>query len=183
MTRVSLAGPGRGRPDVSLAPLRIEHAAATFGWVSDPEVARNLGLRREPSMAATEAWITATDGSSDRRAFAIRLDATHVGNVVLDQIDSYLRAARLSIYIGEKRARGAGVGRSAVLLALAEAFGPMGLNKVWLTVHARNVGAAGLYAKVGFALEGVLRDEFVLDGELAPALRMGIVRAEFERAR
>lgn len=166
------------RGDVTLGELGDRHAAATFLWVSDREVARNLGLRRTPTLAGTAEWIAALRGREDARAFAILVDGAHVGNLVLDQIDRYLGTTRLSIYIGPRAARGGGVGRTAIGLVLREAFGAMGLHKVWLTVHPDNAAAIRAYSAIGFQLEGVLRDEFILDGVRVPALRMGILAGE-----
>ena len=49
------------------------------------------------------------------------------------------------------------------------------LHKVWLTVHAGNAAAIAVYERCGFQTEGVLRDEFLLDGERVDALRMGVI--------
>jgi RimJ/RimL family protein N-acetyltransferase len=169
------------RDDVRLAPLGLEHAARMFEWMRDPEVSRNLGLAREPSRERTEEWIgRALADPAAVRAFAVLQGGEHVGNVVLDQIDARLATARLSIYIGEAAARGVGVGRAAVALAAEQAFGPLGLHKLWLTVHAENQPAIASYLAVGFIVEGVLRDEFLLDGQRLAALRMGLIAGELK---
>jgi RimJ/RimL family protein N-acetyltransferase len=175
------ARPPEQRRDVELGPLLAEHAPATLRWVCDPEVSRNLGIRRTRSLAATVDWINASATDPAVHAFAIMVGGRHVGNVVLDQIDSQLGVARLSIYIGEADARGGGVGRATISLVLAEAFGRLALHKVWLIVHPGNGAAVSVYAAAGFAVEGVLRDEFLLDGERVPVLRMAVLRGEWDR--
>jgi RimJ/RimL family protein N-acetyltransferase len=163
--------------DVSLAPLRPAHAPAIVRWLRDPAVAANLGLRSEPTLARTRAFIAAAGGGSgDLCARAILVGGRHVGNVVLDQIDRRIGKARLHIYIGEAATRGRGVGQRAVALALALAFGPLDLHKVWLTVHAQNHAAIRAYEAAGFAIEGVHRDEFLLGGERLDELYMGALR-------
>ena len=161
---------------VSLAPLRPAHAPAIVRWLRDPAVAANLGLRSEPTLARTRAFIAAASGSGDLCARAILVGGRHVGNVVLDQIDRRIGKARLHIYIGEAATRGRGVGQRAVALALARAFGPLDLHKVWLTVHAQNHAAIRAYEAAGFAIEGVHRDEFLLGGERLDELYMGALR-------
>jgi RimJ/RimL family protein N-acetyltransferase len=156
-------------------------APRVFSWVCDPEVARNLGLRSEPSLAKTEAWIARATSDETMRGFAIQLDGRHVGNVVLDLIDRRLGTARLSAYVGDAAARGAGVGTTAVYRCLQEAFAAPDLHKVWLIVHVYNAPAIHAYTRLCFQVEGVLRDEFVLDGRRVNALRMGILRREFRQ--
>ena len=64
-------------------------------------------------------------------------------------------------------------------LALRDGFAVRGLHKVWLTVHTRNSRAICAYARLGFEVEGVLRDGFLLAGERLAALYMGLLRDDF----
>lgn len=169
------------RPDVALRPVQDDDAAAMYRWMCDPAVAANIGLRAAPSPEKTRAWIAKAAGDASVAPRAVLLGGRHVGNVVLDQIDPLLAMARLSVYVGEPDARGRGVGFTAVYRALEEAFGPLRLNKVWLTVHGRNVAAVNTYLRLGFALEGIHREEFVLDGQRINLLYMGLLAADFRR--
>jgi RimJ/RimL family protein N-acetyltransferase len=167
------------RADVALLPLEITHAARTYRWICDPLVRDNLGVRAEPSLVRTREWIEKVQGSEVTRAFAVTLAGAHVGNAVIDRIDRYLQTGRLSVYIGQRDARGSGVGRSACYRLLEDAFGPAGLGKVWLTAHARNHAALSTYVRLGFRIEGILREEFLLAGERIDAFLMSILRREF----
>ena len=163
--------------EVTLVPLRPSHAAAMVRWLSDPAVGRNLGLRAKPTLVRTRAFIKDSDNDTVCGR-AILLDGAHVGTVVLDQIDRRIGKARLYIYVGDPRARGHGVGQRAVALACAHAFGPLGLHKVWLTVHVRNAAAIRAYELAGFVLEGTHRSEFLLGDERLDEYYMGILRTD-----
>jgi RimJ/RimL family protein N-acetyltransferase len=165
---------------VQLVPLAEGHAEASLRWVSDPEIAGAIGLEREPSEESTREFIERARTDDSIAAFAIIAGGEHVGNVVLDVINPRLGTARFSIYLGEAEARGRGVGRAAAEQVLEHAFGPLGLHKVWLTVHARNEPAIRAYEACGFRVEGTLRDEFILDGERLDVLRMGILAGEHD---
>jgi RimJ/RimL family protein N-acetyltransferase len=167
--------------DVALAPLDAANAEAIYRWMCDPQVSRNVGLRSEPTLEKTRAFIARANSDDTIFARAVLLDGHHVGNVVIDQIDAYSSTARLSIYIGESSARGRGVGKRAVALSLGVAFEHLALNKVYLTVHARNVAALAVYVAVGFVVEGVHREEFLLDGERVAELYMGVLRSDWVR--
>ena len=169
------------RQDVTVAPLSLAHAANMYRWMCDPEISRNIGLRTEPSLNKTIAWINGARENPLIEAFAAFLGAEHVGNVVLDRIDRHLDSARLSVYIGEATARGSGVGRTAIYRTLCEGFRRLNLHKVWLTVHNQNIPAIKTYIQLGFALEGILRDEFWCDGERVPVFYFGLVRQEFDQ--
>lgn len=150
-------------------------------WMRDPEVAQNVGLRSTPTLEKTLAFIARAADDDTICGRAIVVDGEHVGNVVLDMIDRHAGKARLHIYLGETNARGRGVGKSAVKLALDVAFDELGLDKVWLTVHARNARAIAAYHAVGFVTEGVHREEFVLGAERVDEHYLGILRRERPR--
>ena len=176
---MSDAGIMRLRPDVTLSPLTPDHAPAMFRWMCDPVVRDNVGVRAEPSMERTHAWIRAALADPAVKAFAVLAGGRHVGNVVIDRVDRALGTGRLSAYIGEASARGKGVGRTAIYLALREAFEGIALHKVWLIVHPGNAPAIRTYRRLGFSVEGTLRDEFILAGRRVAALYMGMLEPEF----
>ena len=159
---------------VQIVRLSSEHAEATATWLTDPVVARGIGLRTEPSLERTRKWISRAGEDPSIHPFAIVAGA-HVGNLVLDELDAYLGTARLSIYVGSAHARGAGIAQQAIALAAAHAADVLHLYKLWLTVHAGNAPAIAAYTRCGFVSEGVLRGEFLLDGQRADVLRMGLV--------
>lgn len=166
------------RDDVWLTSLTTAHAAATFRWVCDPMISANLGLRSEPSLAKTLAWIERAHTDPHIRAYAIHSANEHVGNVVLDRIDEYLSSARVHIYIGENRGRG--IGRTALFLAVQQAFDHIGLHKVWATVHCNNVASVTAFVNAGFRLEGVLRDEFRFADAWVSVFYFGLLQDEFK---
>jgi len=169
------------RSDVAIEPVTVDHAPNMYRWMCDPVIRGNIGLRSEPSLERTITWITNAREDTSVRPFAIMFEHQHVGNVILDRIDRHLAMARLSVYIGESTVRASGIGLTAIYLVLTEGFQTMDFHKVWLTVHTRNFRAIRTYTKLGFALEGILRDEFCLDGQRVAALYMGLLGHDFRR--
>ncbi|WP_432155765.1 N-acetyltransferase family protein [Streptomyces sp. bgisy153] len=69
-------------------------------------------------------------------------------------------------------ARGRGVGRALIRAALAEAR-RRGARRLTLRVLGHNTPARRLYESEGFAVEGVLPEEFLLAGEYVDDVFMG----------
>ncbi len=157
---------------VTLSPLEPGHADAMFRWTSDPEVADGLGLRNAATREGTEAWIAHALGDDSVHAFAIHAGDEHVGMVVLDRMDRAAATTRLHIYVGEPSARGRGVGRRAVELAVERAFGDYGLRTVWLVVHSTNARAIAAYRRAGFRFVDERREEAVVRGRPVTLLHM-----------
>jgi len=168
------------RKSVRVGPLLREYAPAMARWMTDPEVSENLGLRNKPSLERTSQWIEKALHDSAMRVFAISVDGQYVGNVVIDQINSYQGTGRLSVYVGESAARGSRAGITGLYLAILQGFKEVGLRKIHLTVHPHNFRAISCYVKLGFIVEGVLREEFLFRGERMAALYMGLLPRDFE---
>lgn len=165
-------------PDIRLDEVGECHADAMLRWMSDPAVRENVGVREAPSLDRTLAWIRNARTDPSVAAFAVVLEGSHVGNVILDRIERDAGIARLSVYIGDAATRGRGVGRRAVGALLDHAFDTLMLHKVYLTVHEKNPAAITAYLAAGFRIEGVHRAEFQLREERINVFYMGIMRAD-----
>ncbi|MFG2371793.1 GNAT family N-acetyltransferase [Streptomyces sp. NPDC048504] len=69
-------------------------------------------------------------------------------------------------------ARGHGVGRALIRAAMTEAR-RQGARRITLRVLGHNTPARKLYEAEGFAVEGVLPEEFLLDGKYVDDVLMG----------
>ncbi|MFJ6521485.1 ribosomal protein S18 acetylase RimI-like enzyme [Streptomyces filamentosus] len=69
-------------------------------------------------------------------------------------------------------ARGQGVGRALLRAALVKARAD-GATRITLRVLGHNVPARALYEAEGFAVEGVLPGEFLIDGAFVDDVQMG----------
>ena len=73
-----------------------------------------------------------------------------------------------------KSHRGLGIGKKLILTTLAAAK-EKGLTRVELTVRETNTNAIALYNKVGFEIEGVLRNAICVDGVYTNHIAMAIL--------
>ena len=90
-------------------------------------------------------------------------------------------AAELSIWIGQGH-RDEGNGTEALSLALRYGFTQLSLHKIYLRVLDYNARAIRAYEKVGFRVEGHLREEMNVQGEWHDLIYMGVLEAEFAAA-
>jgi RimJ/RimL family protein N-acetyltransferase len=91
------------------------------------------------------------------------------------------QGAEMSIWVGEGY-RNEGYGTEALQLALRHAFGDLKLHKVYLRVLAYNARAIRAYEKVGFRIEGRLREEMRMNGRWHDLIYMGVLAEEFSAA-
>lgn len=75
---------------------------------------------------------------------------------------------------------GKGIGQEATRMCVEYAFTRLNAHKVWLGVNEENQGAFNCYRKVGFQVEGILREEIFCYGKYVNAVRMSILEQEWK---
>jgi len=100
--------------------------------------------------------------------------------ISLDNIDFLNRKADLSIIIGEKKFLDKGLGAETVTLLLGHAFGKLSLHKIGLGVLSKHTVAIRSYEKAGFVIEGILKDEILLNGQYHDITKMRILAEDFK---
>ena len=167
---------------VHLRPLLESDAAECWAWFNDPDVRRTLAIRALPNTeAASRAFIHSLDPRRDQ-AFAImtREGDVYVGNCALHLIHPVDRHAALGLVIGRKDQWGKGFGTEAVRLLCRYAFDELNLHRVALSAYAINERGLRLYARVGFKIEGRLREHVFIEGRYVDEVMMGLLRGELK---
>lgn len=167
---------------------RVERAdlAHFVTWFNDPEVRHSLAWIWPMGTAQEEAWFDAQARaepalqpfSIDVRADDAEAGWRIVGNMGFHTVDWPNRAAELGIAIGDKGVWGRGYGTEATRALVRWGLFELNLHRVWLRVYADNVAAIRCYEKVGFTLEGRLREDRFRGGRYIDTLVMGLLRGE-----
>ncbi len=84
------------------------------------------------------------------------------------------RRAELRKIIGERHLRGRGLGREAARLWVGYGLGALGLKKIYLNTLSTHIGNIKINEEIGFQVEGILRNEVLVDGTYRDVLRMGL---------
>ncbi|MCU0910024.1 MAG: GNAT family N-acetyltransferase [Rhodobacteraceae bacterium] len=147
-----------------------------------PEVLRGYGVDPSRATPMTEAraraWVERV--AADPLAWVIEADGRVAGQVRLHSLNMEDRRAGLAVGLLRDGDLGRGIGRRAIRLALAEAFGPLELHRVSVRVLAMNARAIRCYRACGFVEEGRERESARLStGEWADDLLMGLLARDF----
>lgn len=114
---------------------------------------------------------------SERR-FIIDKSGVNIGLVELIEINHIHRRAEFQIIIDPVH-EGKGYAVAATKMAMEYAFFVLNLYKLYLVVDNENAKAIHIYKKLGFEVEGVLRDEFFVNGCYHDVTRMCIFQSQF----
>lgn len=170
---------------IRLRPLCEEDVDNIMTWVNEPSVVGNFAafagapITRESELA----WVRRTVTATNERVWSVwaEPDDRYIGQVGIHQIHAHSKVGRLGIVIAAKREMGRGYGSAAIGKALDCAFGELGLHKVWLMVFHHNTRSRGIYQRIGFVEEGVLREEYFHEGAWHDMVRMSVLAHEWPR--
>ena len=101
-----------------------------------------------------------------------------MGLVELVEINVIHRNCEFQIIVAPS-AQGKGYAAPATRKALDYAFRILNLHKVYLYVDVANEKAAHVYEKLGFAEEGLLREQYFSNGRYRDARLMGMFQRDF----
>ena len=99
-----------------------------------------------------------------------------IGSVAFINYDEVHPKAELRKVIGEPEMRGKGLGKEATKLWIKYGISGLGLKKIYLHTLNTNIRNIKLNEEMGFQVEGILRNETIIDGEYHDVLRMGLWR-------
>ena len=140
-------------------------------WLED-EFGRYFLLSRTTAQISSFKRLVESD--SNILGVITRPDRTPVGLVAFLDYNEQQEKAELRKLIGEPSMRGMGMGKEATQLWIAYGCASLQLKKIYLNTFDTNIRNIKLNEELGFRVEGILRNEVVIDGEYKDVLRMGL---------
>jgi [ribosomal protein S5]-alanine N-acetyltransferase len=100
-----------------------------------------------------------------------------IGTVSLFALDLGNRRAEIG-YALHRSAWGHGYAAEAVTGVVDHAFGELGLNRLEADIDPRNEASARLLDRLGFRREGLLRERWIVAGEVSDSALYGLLRSD-----
>lgn len=170
--------------DIVLRQPEERDAPLLYRYRNDREVVESLGgFSRGFSLAEVEDWIKRHRAAKNEVLWVIASGDTDecIGHVGIYDIDHRVRSGEFGILIGDKARWGKGIGRTATLAAMRYAFEELNLHRLHLTALRSNKKAIGLYERLGFQHEGLLREAQFRAGAYADVVIMSMLESEWRK--
>jgi RimJ/RimL family protein N-acetyltransferase len=100
-----------------------------------------------------------------------------IGCCGLSYINWRIRSAEFTVYLSMD-VRGKGLGKETLIMLFDYGFKEMNLHKIWCEVYDNN-DALGLYKKIGFVQEGILRDSYFGEGKYGNSIVLSVLEDEW----
>ncbi|MCM3719002.1 GNAT family N-acetyltransferase [Fictibacillus phosphorivorans] len=175
---------------VELRPVSLEDHKRSYLWRNDEETAKldaGSGMYRysHTPLEKIEASYEKDILSIDKREvgefsiYTLGDDARHIGSIGYRDLHIVSRRCVVGIGIGEKELWGKGYGTDALKALVSYLFKTMNLRRIQLDTWSGNTRAIRSYEKVGFVIEGRLREDTFIDGNYYDTIVMGLLREDF----
>lgn len=152
-------------------------------FVNDPEVRQYVepGIPYLYTLANEEKWYEAISARSDIYHFAIEDKKTgkYIGGCSVSEVDWKNSIVVVGIFIGEAEYRNKGYGTDTMKVLVRFIFEQMNINKIKLCAYSFNQRAIRCYEKVGFKVEGVLKEELFRNGKYHDIIQMSIFKKDY----
>ncbi|MES2956983.1 MAG: GNAT family N-acetyltransferase [Pseudomonadota bacterium] len=169
-----------------LRPLREADAASLHAIFSDPRVMRYWSTPPWTSSAQAQAFI-ARDLEAMRTGDYLRLglervnDGRLIGQCTLFDFVQPSRRAEVG-YALLADAWGQGWMHEALCALLEHGFGALQLKRVEADIDPRNAASARSLERLGFMREGLLRERWIVDGEVSDTALYGLLARDWRGA-
>jgi RimJ/RimL family protein N-acetyltransferase len=174
---------------VRLRPVEKDDLPRFVKWLADPELRSYLDNHLAYSHVQEERWFERNLSAGSEQTWAVDAQPadtvgpwTHIGSCGYHRVDWRNRAGEVGILIGPRDYWGKGFGTDAMQTLVAWGFYTLNLNRVELRVFSDNERAIRSYQKVGFQIEGRLRQGSYANGTYRDVLLMGVLREDWAQA-
>lgn len=152
-----------------------------LSWRNAPSVRANMYTRHEISLTEHLAWWARIQGRSDQQYFMYEYQSVPLGIVAFNEIDDSSQNSSWAFYASPEAPKG--TGSKMEFLALEYAFNDMKLHKLCCEVLAFNSPVIKLHQKFGFKVEGILREQHMINDSFIDVHRLGILSSEWDEQR
>ncbi|OGH88063.1 MAG: hypothetical protein A3J93_02740 [Candidatus Magasanikbacteria bacterium RIFOXYC2_FULL_42_28] len=161
---------------IEIRPHRISDIPYRVIWLNNPNVNQYIGqcLDQKTTFAKQKVWFNKYLKDKNKKFFTMSYGKIPIGFMGLSRIDKTNRNADVFIAIGDDKYRGKGFGEIAMQYLIKFGFKKLGLHKISLGVFEKNKPAINLYKKLGFVIEGTLKDDVFFAGEYHNQILMAI---------
>ncbi|QTN21595.1 GNAT family N-acetyltransferase [Rhizobacter sp. AJA081-3] len=153
---------------IALRPVAATDLPALLAINGDPQVTQFLPYATWSSLDDGAAWLARMEalgatGTGQQLVVVRRADVAVIGTLLLFKHDAGSQRLELGYVLGRAH-WGQGLMREALQAVCSQLFGTLGVRRIEAEVNPANVASCRLLARVGFTLEGTLRQRWVGKG-------------------
>ncbi len=162
--------------------IEVEDLKNRVKWINDPLVQHTLHYDFPTSLARTQKWFDSIIMDKSRVEFSVFNIKNNepIGFCGFINIDMSARKAEHHIVIGNQSYWGNGYGTETYIIMTNYGFLELGLSRIYGYQNLDNHAAYSIIKKIGWTIEGTLRQDLYAHGKIYDRRIVSILRAEWE---
>lgn len=152
-----------------------------LSWRNALAVRKNMYTQHKISFNEHLSWWDRIRTRVDQKYFMYEIDGKPCGIVAFNKIDLHNKNSSWAFYASPHAAKG--TGSRMEFLALECAFSELSLHKLNCEVLAFNIPVIKLHQKFGFKVEGIIRQQYIIEQNYSDVYQLGILAEEWKELR
>jgi RimJ/RimL family protein N-acetyltransferase len=170
-----------------LRPLAPADAGALFAVFSDPEVMRYWSSAPWTEMEQADEYVeNAAQGIEDESMLRLGIEIAATGQLIgqaaLYSFNQQNRRCDVGYALGRAH-WGRGYAGEALEALLSHGFASLDLNRIEADIDPRNEASASALLRLGFRHEGLMRERWIVNGEICDTAFYGLLRSDWAARR
>ena len=162
-----------------LRAIEEEDAPILQQMINDPEIENAVvGFSYPVSLTSQKKWIANLSQDNTVR-YAIEVENRVVGVISVSSIDLKNRVGNINIKLISE-ARGKGYAMRASKMVIEYCFQELNLNCITANVIERNCDSKKLWEKLGFSIDGILRQRVYKNGKYHNLVSYSLLKEEYD---
>ncbi|MFA5490887.1 MAG: UDP-4-amino-4,6-dideoxy-N-acetyl-beta-L-altrosamine N-acetyltransferase [Candidimonas sp.] len=163
----------------TLRPVTADDLPMVLAWRNHPSIRGFMLTRHEIGLEEHRNWFEKASQDATRRLLIVEEGPDPIGYVQFNNVTDG-GVSDWGFYARPDAPKGSG--RKLGRAALNHAFGALDLHKVCGQAIDTNRASIALHTALGFAREGVLRDQHYIEGAYHSLVCFGLLRSEWQSA-
>jgi RimJ/RimL family protein N-acetyltransferase len=168
---------------IRLRPLTEADMILKVKWYNDPKVRETLVVDEVFELDKTVNWFRTLETNPSRVDFIVEtLEGIPIGITGLIDIDRKNKSSQCYCVIGQKDYWGKGLGTEIHSILFEWGFETLDIERIWAHIRTNNPSIFRIVEKLGFKIEGTLRQDKIIDNCRIDLYHIGLLRPEFTPA-
>lgn len=160
-----------------IRPMGVDDLALVLSWRNHPEIRRYMLTQHEICLDEHKIWFAKASQDKARQLLIVENGHLPLGYVQFSNVIAG-GVADWGFYANPEAPKG--TGKKLGTLALCHAFESLHLHKVCGQALDFNTASISFHQRFGFAQEGLLRDQYRIDGVYHSLICFGLLRREWQ---
>lgn len=165
---------------IKLRRLRLEDLETRVSWMNNPKIYETMHFTPPITIDKTKEWFIGNIGNKSRLDLVVEEDNFILAMDGLTGIDDIINKGESYTMVNPDH-KSKGIGTKTLFLKSIYAFEIAKVNKIWAYIDSDNIASIKMCEKIGYKIEGVLRQEVMRDGVLIDRMYMGCMEEDLKK--